>query len=64
MATLDAPHAAADVTAIMDVSRPPMPEGRAGSRAGGTLLLAATLWVGGMAALIQAIWAPFSRLLG
>jgi hypothetical protein len=46
----------------MDVSQPVTPTS-GGRRVAGNLLLAATVWVGSMAALIQAVWAPFAALL-
>lgn len=58
---LDAPVAGGDVTPAMDVSQPVSPAA-GGRRVAGTLLLAATVWVGSMAALIQSVWAPFAAL--
>ncbi len=45
----------------MDVSQPVTPAS-GGRRVAGNLVLAATVWVGSMAALIQAIGAPFAAL--
>lgn len=58
---LDARGGGGDVTRAMDVSQPVTPSS-GGRRVAGNLLLGATVWVGSMAALIQAVWAPISGL--